>query len=88
MSVPFPQAPEKGTPYSIWTFDGQYWLLTPDEGGGNDGGGGGASTWAELNAKPEPIEKLGNANEIAGNAYSTRQGIPEEEAPEFWSKHK
>ena len=87
MSVPFPKAPATGDTYSIWTFSGVYWLLTESEGnGGGDGGGGGASTWAELRDKPQPIEQLGNENEIEGSSYQASRRADPKDSPDFWRK--
>jgi hypothetical protein len=76
-SVPFPPSPEVGDPYSIWKFDGVYWMLDPDQMEGS------VTTWDELKEKPQSIEALGYDNEVSSGAYQpARQGA--EDAAEFW----
>jgi len=76
-SVPFPPSPEAGATYSIWKFDGVYWMLDPDQ---MDKG---VTTWDELEDKPQQIEALGYDNEVSSGAYQpARKGL--EESPDFW----
>jgi hypothetical protein len=80
-SIPFPPTPEAGDPYSIWKFDGVYWMLDPDQMQGA------ITKWDELEEKPESIEALGYDNEVSSGAYqSARQSA--EEAAEFWNGGK
>ena len=76
-SVPFPPSPIAGDVYSIWKFDGVYWMLDPDQVEQ------GVTTWDELEDKPQQIEALGYDNEVSSGAYQpARKGL--EESADFW----
>ena len=79
-SVPFPSAPEKDDTYSIWKFDGLYWLLDPAKSGS------GTVAWASLVEKPESIDSLGIDNEVSSGPYQSDAMTAEKDAPKFWSK--
>jgi len=76
-SVPFPPSPTVGDVYSIWKFDGVYWMLDPDQVEQ------GVTTWDDLADKPQQIEALGYDNEVSSGAYPpARKGL--EESADFW----
>ena len=76
-SVPFPPSPTVGDVYSIWKFDGVYWMLDPDQVEQ------GVTTWDDLADKPQQIEALGYGNEVSSGAYPpARKGL--EESADFW----
>jgi len=83
VSVPFPPSPDVGDTYSIWRFDGLYWLLIYDEEAGE-----GAKTWKDLKEKPDSISRLGNDNEVDSGGYQPVKGIPADKAPDSWDKNK
>lgn len=81
VSVPFPPSPTTGDVYSIWKFDGLYWLLDPDQATG------GAVEWSNLIDKPQPIDALGIENVVSSGPYQPAKGIQEKDAPESWEKN-
>jgi len=78
--VPFPPAPEIGEPYSIWKFDGLYWMLDTDQNA--------QITWESLAEKPESIVDLGVDNEVESGTYQTAKGVEIDKASDSWSKNK
>ena len=82
VSVPFPPSPEVGAVYSIWKFDGLYWLLDGDQADEAE------ITWATLKEKPESIVDLGVDNEVDSGTYQSAKGIEKDKAPDSWSKNK
>jgi hypothetical protein len=82
VSVPFPPSPDTGSVYSIWKFDGLYWMLDPDQATG------GAVEWEKLIDKPQQIDALGLDNVVSSGAYQPVKGMSEKEAGDSWSKNK
>ena len=80
VSVPFPPSPEVGSVYSIWKFDGVYWMLDPDQATG------GAVEWENLIDKPQQIDALGLDNVVSSGAYVPATKISAEDAPDTWTK--
>ena len=81
-SVPFPPAPEIGDSYSIWTFDGVYWMLSEGDLQAGD------VTWDNLKRKPQSITDLGVDNTIDSDTYQSAKGIESDKATVSWSKNK
>lgn len=82
VSVPFPPSPNTGDVYSIWKFDGLYWLLDPDQATG------GAVEWAKLIDKPQSIDALGIDNVVSSGGYQPAKGIQKKDATDSWEKNK
>ena len=82
VSVPFPPSPNSGDVYSIWKFDGLYWLLDPNQATG------GAVEWAKLIDKPQSIDALGIDNVVSSGGYQPAKGIQAKDAPDSWEKNK
>lgn len=78
-SISFPPAPEVGDVYSIWKFDGIYWLLNDVDSG---------VTWDSLKSKPQSISALGESNQVVSDPYQTSKGIQPDKASDSWSKNK
>ena len=82
VSVPFPPSPSTGDIYSIWKFDGLYWMLDPDQATG------GAVEWEQLLDKPQQIDALGLDNIVSSGAYQPEKGISGKNATDSWEKNK
>lgn len=78
-SISFPPAPQVGDVYSIWKFDGLYWLLDDVDDG---------VTWDSLKSKPQSISALGEENKVVSEPYQTSKGIQPDKASDSWSKNK
>jgi hypothetical protein len=81
VSVPFPPAPEIGDEYSIWKFDGLYWLLNGENAGSD-------VTWESITEKPGSITSLGVDNKVESTTYQSAKGIEKDKASDSWSKNK
>lgn len=81
VSVPFPTSPNTGDIYSIWKFDGLYWLLDPDQATG------GAVEWEQLLKKPQQIDSLGLDNTVSSGPYQPAKGINGKDAGDSWEKN-
>ena len=81
VSVPFPPAPGIGDEYSIWKFDGLYWLLNGEKNEGD-------VTWESIADKPASIASLGIDNEVDSATYESSKGIEKDKASKSWSKNK
>ena len=82
VSVPFPPSPSTGDVYSIWKFDGLYWMLDPDQATG------GAVEWEQLLDKPQQIDALGLDNIVSSGAYQPEKGINGKNATDSWARNK
>jgi hypothetical protein len=80
VSVPFPPSPQAGDVYSIWKYDGLYWMLDPDQTTG------GAVEWERLLDKPQQIDALGIENLVSSGAYQPASKISAKDAPDGWTK--
>ena len=80
VSVPFPPSPQVGDVYSIWKYDGLYWMLDPDQATG------GAVEWSKLIDKPQQIDALGIENIVSSGAYQPANRISAKDAPDGWTK--
>ena len=82
VSVPFPPSRSTGDVYSIWKFDGLYWLLDPDQATG------GAVEWQQLLSKPQQIDALGLDNTVSSGPYQPAKGISDKDATDSWERNK